>query len=134
MPDNYPPHCAQLNGFSSISHLAGNSASIVGIYGSFATGTAPPAACGLLFCAVFNLALYRVHESESPPRYQVLLILSLLVISFMLHMVYLPAGLCCFIALVLCQNELLLPTDKNYVGPAEAQRRRAATKLPQKQQ
>ena len=60
------------------------------------------------FAVLFSWTLYRAASPE-PPRLQVVLALVLVCLSFALHMVYLPAGICCFFCLMLCKNELLLP-------------------------
>ena len=53
--------------------------------------------------------------------YQLVLLLALVVLSFALHVIFLPAGLCCFFVLMLCKNEVLLP-------PAPQARAKRATK------
>ena len=112
-----PPLVPQLDTFTSISGLGGNAASILGMYGSFQTRTAWPALAGITFTFLFNLARERVRGAEKPPPYQALILLAMLIASFALHMLYLPAGLCCFVALLLCQNELLMPPKRVATPP-----------------
>ena len=93
---------------ASLSYAAAGGAAVLGLYGSYANGSVRPALIAAAFAALFAWALYRAASPE-PPRLQVLLALGLVCLSFALHMVYLPAGICCFFCLMLCKNELLLP-------------------------
>ena len=99
-----------LDAFHDFATLSGSAACAVGIYGSYQSGSAVPLAVGTAFSGVFALARSRIQAGRPAPPYQGLLVLALVVLSFALHIVYLPAGLCCFAALLLCKNELLLPS------------------------
>mmetsp|Transcript_16758 Transcript_16758/g.40002 ORF Transcript_16758/g.40002 Transcript_16758/m.40002 type:complete len:92 (-) Transcript_16758:102-377(-) len=79
-----------------------------------------PALAGTTFSCLFNLARHRVCEAHEPPRFQAVLVLLLLVASFAVHIAYLPAGMCCLVALLLCQNELLLPQKRHFASPSDA--------------
>jgi hypothetical protein len=81
-----------------------------GLYGSYQTGSAAPAGFALSFVSVFALAIHRVKASApAPPKHQIVLVLAMICLSFGLHTVFLPAGLCCFFTLMLGKNELLMP-------------------------
>jgi apolipoprotein N-acyltransferase len=64
-----------------------------------------PVAAGAAFATCFFLALRGV------PWYfaQLALVLLLVALSLALHLLCLPAGLCCFVALMACRNDALLP-------------------------
>ena len=81
-----------------------------GLYGSYQTKSIAPAGFALSFVAVFAYALHRVKASTpAPPKNQMVLVLAMICLSFGLHTVYLPAGICCFFTLMLCKNELIMP-------------------------
>ena len=122
-----------------IAAAAAAAAAAGGLYGSYETRQAAPALLSFSFVAVFALALHRVEAAApAPPSYQLLLVLLMVVLSFGLHLQYLPAGVwcappslppasptcalspshtstcvdtrrSCFFALMLCKNELLMP-------------------------
>ena len=117
----------QLNTFTTISGLGGNGACMFGIYGSYEKRSVWPAFAGIAFTFLFNFARDRVRDADRAPPYQGLIVLTMLITSFALHIVYLPAGLCCFVALLLCQNELLMPKGTR---DAAARRAREAAKAP----
>ena len=124
-----------MDAFTNIALIAGNGAGALGLYGSYLTGSLYPALAGSGFCFLFNFTRERVRGAQSQPPYQSLLLLSMLICSFTLHMVYLPAGLCCFVALLLCQNELLTAPNKPGGAPnAGARKAHEAAKEPTKKE
>ncbi|KAG8468921.1 hypothetical protein KFE25_007439 [Diacronema lutheri] len=67
---------------------------------------------GFAFTAMYIWAVRRKAEREQPTG-QVFLVLAMIVTSLVLHLLYLPAGLCCFVTLMVAQNELIYkPTAK----------------------
>lgn len=68
-----------------------------------------PVAAGASFGICFVLALHGVNTQGSYLR-QLVLVLLLVGLSLVLHLLCLPAGLCCFVALMTCRNDALLPT------------------------
>ena len=76
--------------------IAAAAAAVGGLYGSYETGQAAPALLSSSFAAVFAFALHRVEAAApAPPQYQLLLVLLMVVLSFGLHLQYLPAGVWC---------------------------------------
>jgi hypothetical protein len=67
-----------------------------------------PAAAGAAFGTCFLLAL-RGMDSQSSYLRQLALVMLLVALSLVLHLLCLPAGLCCFAALMTCRNDALLP-------------------------
>ncbi|KAJ1633463.1 hypothetical protein T492DRAFT_981314 [Pavlovales sp. CCMP2436] len=61
---------------------------------------------GFAFTAMFIWAVVRKANDPNPAG-QVFLMMALIVTSLVLHLLYLPAGLCCFVALMVAQSELL---------------------------
>ena len=94
---------------------------VLGCYGSLVEewaavrGVRAPwsALVGAAFALCFLLALNRAPAYLDMPWLQLPLVLSMVGLSFALHLLYLPAGLCCFVGLMMCKNELLLPPSKN---------------------
>lgn len=107
---------AVVEAFHNVATLSAGATAAVGMYGSFHTWTVGPILGGLAFAGVFSFARSRAAGGGSSPL-QVLLVLLLVAISFALHMIYLPAGLCCFVALLLCKNEVLLPPTRGSAPP-----------------
>merc|ERR1711957_441036 len=66
-------------------------------------GSVLPAVYGLLYTACFALA---VRGLSSP--LQLVLLFAMVGLSFALHLVYLPAGLCCFFSLMIAKNDVLM--------------------------
>jgi hypothetical protein len=62
--------------------------------------------CGAGFTAMFIYAAQRKALNDAPPG-QIFLILAMICTSLVLHLLYLPSGLCCFFCLMVAQNELL---------------------------
>ena len=103
---------------STLASAAALCAAAGGLYGSYQTESAAPAGFALSFVVVFMYALHRVQASSPAlPKNQILLVLAMICLSFGLHTVYLPAGICCFFTLMLCKNELLMP---NAAPPSRA--------------
>ena len=104
---------APLQGASTLASYASIGTAAAGCYGgSFAGSTVWPALLGVLFASCFHFALHRAAAQSGPKWTQLLLVLTLVVISFVLHLTYLPAGLFCFFALILCKNQYLLPPPR----------------------
>jgi len=82
-----------------------------GCYGSFVQRSILPVLLAVGFTTCFVYALIRAAAPQ-PPRMQLPFVLWLVALSFALHMVYLPAGLCCFFCLMLCKNDFLLPAQR----------------------
>ena len=78
------------------------------VVGAIKSRSAYPALVGVAFAAAYDATLRR---SASRPQWlsQVLLVVGLVALSFALHFLYLPAGICCFFALVFCDSSALLP-------------------------
>ena len=93
---------------TALSEVAAVACVCAGAFGSYAESNMRPVLIAAAFSGCFVFARTRVADGQ-PARLQLLLILSLVVLSFVLHLLYLPAGICCFFALMLCKNELLLP-------------------------
>uniref|UniRef100_A0A7S4BMP0 Uncharacterized protein n=1 Tax=Chrysotila carterae TaxID=13221 RepID=A0A7S4BMP0_CHRCT len=90
----------------SAPHALATAAAAAGMWGSLMREDATPAVLGVLFCVIFFFA-YGRNDRAGP--LQISLILAMIACSFVLHLSYLPAGVCCFFALMLCGNEQLLP-------------------------
>ena len=93
---------------TALSEVAAVACVAAGAFGSYTKGEFSPFLASAAFSLGFVLARHRVANGK-PAQMQLLLILSLVCVSFLLHLLYLPAGLCCFFTLMLCKNELLLP-------------------------
>ena len=77
---------------------------LAGTYGTYTLRSAWPLLGSLAFSTVFALSATLTLSSLQ----QSCLVAAMVATSFALHIVYLPVGLCCFFALMLCKNELLL--------------------------
>ena len=95
----------------ALSDVAAVGCVAAGAFGSYSEGSVYPILAAAAFALAFVFARYRVIDGKQP-SYQLPLVLMLVVLSFALHIAYLPAGLCCFFTLMLCKNELLLPPVK----------------------
>jgi len=84
--------------------------------GSYLAQSPLVVAAGASFGGVFLLAL-RGAAGRHPMFFQVGLVLLLVALSLVLHLLCLPAGICCFVALMTVKNSALVP------APAAAQRR-----------
>ena len=93
---------------TALSEVAAVGCVALGAYGSWTGGRVLPLVASAAFSLLFVLARQRAADGKSA-RLQLPLVLALVCLSFTLHLVFLPAGLCCFFALMLCKNELLLP-------------------------
>ena len=98
---------------TALSDLAAVGCLAAGGFGSFQSFDYKPFALSALFALTFIFARYRASDGQQMPPYQLGVVLMLVVVSFALHLVYLPAGLFCFFTLMLCKNELLLPPKRN---------------------
>ena len=94
---------------TSLSLYAALASAALGVYGSYADGTLRAGAVGIAFACLFFFTQRRASHATSMPLLQIVLVLGLVGLSFILHLAYLPAGICCFFALMLCKNELLMP-------------------------
>jgi hypothetical protein len=90
-----------------LAELAAIGCVSAGGIGSYSAGESRALLCSAAFAGTFVLARHRAAAGPAP--FQLVLVLLLVVFSFVLHIVYLPAGLCCFFTLMLCKNEVLLP-------------------------
>lgn len=88
---------------------------LAGMYGTYTQGDPLPLLASVAFAGAFVFARHRVSGGKTAPL-QVLLLVALVCISFGLHLLYLPAGICCFFTLMLCKNELLLPPPAKPAG------------------
>ena len=93
---------------TALAELAAVSCFVAGAYGSYTKSDPYPLLAATAFAGGFIFARYRVAGGKAAPL-QLLLLLALVCTSFVLHLLYLPAGICCFFTLMLCENELLLP-------------------------
>lgn len=96
-----------------LSELAALASVALGAYGSYNTNDYKALAAAVYFSAGFIWARARVASGQPSQALQLLLMLTLVAASFALHLLYLPAGICCFFTLMLCKNELLLPPNKS---------------------
>lgn len=72
--------------------------------------------CGMAFTAMFIWAAHRKARVERP-KGQLFLVLAMICTSLVLHLLFLPSGLCCFVALMVAQNDLLFsPPPKQKRG------------------
>ena len=92
---------------TTLADISAVASVVLAAYGSFVAGEAKPIVLAAMFCAAFAFARHRAVAG--PARFQLVLVLLLVVFSFGLHLTYLPSGLCCAFALMLCKNDLLLP-------------------------
>lgn len=102
----------------ALSELASLCCVLAGAYGSYAESDVKPVAVAVAFTGTFVWARSRVINGKAAPM-QLLLVLALVALSFGLHLLYLPAGLCCFFTLMLCKNELLLPPKPHVPSKAD---------------
>ena len=92
---------------NSLSEIAMVGCVGLGAYGTYTEASVWPLSLATIFTLSFYQAKQRVKMGSR--RMQLPFVLVLVIMSFALHMVYLPAGLCCFFALMLCKNEILFP-------------------------
>jgi len=69
---------------------------------------------GLMFTGLYFLAVRR-KAWEDQPKGQVFVVLSMILSSLTVHILYLPAGIFCFIALMICQNDLIYKPKKKRI-------------------
>jgi hypothetical protein len=94
---------------TALAHAAAGLTVVLALYGTVESKDPWPALIGIAFSTSYAYALRRVALSDQPPRFQLLIALWLVGLSFALHLSYLPAGIGCFFTLMLCKTELLLP-------------------------
>jgi len=97
---------------SDVSVLCAFAAAAVGCFGAYSKSSAWPAVVGVAFTAVFWQTLRLCELRQTSLLTQGLLVLVLVMLSFALHLLFLPAGICCFFAMICVKNELLLPTPR----------------------
>ena len=106
---------------SALADMSAAGAALIGAYGvgTYNAGGKPlPLAVGIAFFVMYNIALRHSAANPAARTTALALVMSLIVLSFVLHWVYLPAGVCCFFALMLQRSELLVPSP-----PKPAQKR-----------
>ena len=96
-----------ISGFSAIACVS------MGAYGSYTNSSVAPFLVAALFSGLYFYARRRVSQGDATSMTQLILIFSLIASSFVLHLVYTPAGLCCFFTLMLCKNEVLMPPRRD---------------------
>ena len=69
----------------------------------------------------YNYALSHAAQPGGARWVQFVLVLGLVAVSFAIHLLYLPAGIACFVALMLQKTELLMP-PRAAVSPGEKKR------------
>ena len=106
-----------------LSNFAAFLVGALSLYGSFASRNPWSSIIGLAFVACYIYARHRVATRQPTGKLQFLLILMTIGLSFALHMTYLPAGICCFFALMLCKNDLLLPPSPTSAQQQERKQR-----------
>ena len=89
----------------SIANLANMGVIVLSMYGAYDKGDPRVFAVGAAFFGFFLWARERMLWSRAP-RLQLFLVLSLVGLSFCLHFLYLPAGLCCFVVMIMTKNEV----------------------------
>lgn len=89
----------------SIANLANMGVIVLSMYGAYDKGDPRVFAVGAAFFGFFLWARERMLWSRAP-RLQLLLVLLLVGLSFCLHFLYLPAGLCCFVVMIMTKNEV----------------------------
>lgn len=100
-------------GLSDLAVMCALAAGAVGVGGGVYHGTVWPALVGCSFTAVFWSTL-RLHEKRRTTMMtQALLVLLLVMLSFALHLIFLPAGICCFFAMICVKNELRAAPSRN---------------------
>ena len=97
--------------FNKISQGCAVLVVVLGLYGSISEHTPWPALLSIAFASAFALAQHRAAGPQRP-MLQLPLVLSLVALSFALHIAFLPAGICCFFCLMFCKNEMLLPSKQ----------------------
>lgn len=94
---------------------------VLSLYGAYEKADARVVSVGAAFFGAFLWA--RERGAGSPGTLQQLaLVLSLVALSFCLHFLYLPAGLCCFVVMMMTKNEMLLPPKRTERPAAEDKR------------
>ena len=83
----------------------------VSLYGGYINGDMRIGLTGSTFFVGFLLTRRRAASRQPSQVVQIMLVLALIVASFCLHLFHLPAGLCCFTALMMTRNEVLLPSS-----------------------
>mmetsp|Transcript_27996 Transcript_27996/g.66634 ORF Transcript_27996/g.66634 Transcript_27996/m.66634 type:complete len:108 (-) Transcript_27996:97-420(-) len=92
-----------LPGSTGVSQGFAVAVAVLSVGGSVHTQSVLPAVYGLLYAACFALAM----RGLSSPL-QLVLMFAMVGLSFALHMVFLPAGLCCFFSLMIAKNDVLM--------------------------
>ena len=104
--------------------IAAIGAATLGAYGAVANSSwVPdgyrwgPAVVGPAYAAGFFWCLRRAKlrddgAVQETKLVQLVLVLALVALSFALHILYLPAGICCFFSLMFTKNDLLLPPTR----------------------
>ena len=100
----------------SVVSLANMALIVFSLYGAYEKGDLRIIAVGLGFFALFTWALQRANSGLYPPM-QIAIVLALVGLSFCLHFLYLPAGLCCMVILLLTKSSDLLPTTPGRPPP-----------------
>ena len=119
--------CSTKMSSASLSFIAVAGVVGGGVYGSIEQSSATAALIASAFACVFLFALNRVQAAApAPPQNQLPLVLLMIVLSFGLHVQYLPAGICCFFALMVTRNELLLPPPPPSQSEQQKQTKKAS--------
>ena len=101
--------------YTFISKVAALCVSLAAVYG-YATLPADVRSvflipCGAAFTGMFIWAAHRKAQAADPPG-QAFLMLALICTSLVLHLLYLPSGLACFVCLMVAQSDLLYKPTK----------------------
>merc|ERR1740130_1769998 len=86
--------------------LCAAAAAAVGVFGAFWTQNMWSGVGGVGFVLCFWQTLRLNRMCAASTCIQGLLVLTLVMLSFALHLLFLPAGICCFFAMISCKNEL----------------------------
>ena len=81
-----------------------------GLYGAYAEGKLLILLTSLLFSSLFAVVVVKGRTNGTYTK--ALAAFGLLALSFALHLLYLPAGVCCFFVLMVCKNDILLPPTR----------------------
>jgi hypothetical protein len=105
--------------YTFISKAAAMCVSLAAVYG-YATLPADVRSVflipsGAAFTAMFIWAARRKALTPNPPG-QAFLMLALISTSLVLHLLYLPSGLSCFVCLMVAQSDLLYKPTKTKLG------------------
>lgn len=105
------------DGRALVSGAAAVGAAALGAYGSLRDGTPYPGLVAAAFAVTYFTALRRAQNSAATPALQLPLVISLVALSFALHLMFLPAGLACMFALMLGRNESFFPPRSRGARP-----------------